>query len=142
MLSENRDLSLVAGEKEEASKPTGDFLAMVSSATVAIFTWLSFFRTAGGDPVRGYRTPYGMVSLVVGAACAVFALSVLGAKFVNDDFRLSRSPGWAYSTAASVVVIMSILALVMGYRGYQPEYSPVLVLGSGLFLGFAGLMKF
>lgn len=145
MLGEKREYAYgleEPGERGEAAKPSGDFLAMVSSAVCCLFTSLGFYQSAGGEVIKGYQTPYGILVLLTGAACFIFSMTVLWAKFLNNDFRLARSPGWAYSLSASVIVIASIMAIVLGYHGYQSAFSPVLTFGAGVFVGFAGLMKF
>ncbi len=130
------------GVSFEATNPSGDFIALVSSAVAAIFAFITFFQTTGGVAIKGYETPYGAVVLVAGAACFVFAGAVMVGRFINPKSWLVRNPGWAYFTASSVIIIMSVMAMVLGYHDYLKEAGPVVTMAAGLFCGFAGMIKF
>lgn len=139
---EQRAVNVNVRGKDEAASPPGDFIAMTASAVAALFTFLGFFQTAGGAVVRGAATPYGVVMLAAAGICFVFSGVTLGSRFVNPESRLARSPGWMYFMTASVIIIASVAAMVLGYQGYSKEIGPVMTMGSGLFIAFAGMMKF
>jgi hypothetical protein len=126
----------------EATNPSGDFIALVSSAAAAIFAFITFFQTTGGVAIKGYETPYGAVIMVAGAACFVFAGVVMISRFINPKSWLARNPGWAYFAASSAIIIMSVMAMVLGYHGYMKEAGPVVTMATGFFCGVAGMLKF
>lgn len=130
------------GVSFEATNPSGDFMALVSSAAAAIFAFITFFQTTGGVAVKGYETPYGMVILVAAAACFVFAGLVMVSRFINPKSWMARNPGWAYFAASSAIVIMSVAAMVLGYHGYATATGPIVTMATGLFCGVAGMIKF
>ena len=141
MIEQRTDIAR-ARAMSHAATPSGDFMALVSSAVAVIFTFLGFYQAADGVVVKGFETPYGLIVLTAAAACGLFAMAVLGSKLINPDSWFSRSPGWAYFTASAVVVIMSFAAMVIGLHDYAVGPGPVASMAAGLFLGLAGMMKF
>jgi uncharacterized membrane protein YidH (DUF202 family) len=131
--------------KDEAATPAGDFVAQVAAAVAVIFTFLTFYTdtAAGGKAVKGYETPYGIIILIVGALCFIFASAVLWSKFLDRDFWLVRSPGWAYSATAAVVVVVSVLAMVFAKENYDVNWgAPLVELITGVIIGIGGMLKF
>lgn len=139
---EQRAVSMNVRTKDEAASPPGDFIALTASAVAALFTFLGFFQTAGGAAVKGIETPYGVVMFAAAAICFAFSGVALGSRFVNNESRLARSPGWMYFLAASVIIIASVAAMVLGFQDYTTQAGPIMTMGSGLFMAFAGMMKF
>ncbi len=135
---ENCDIEL---ERREAAKPIGDFIAQVASALAVIACFLVWYEPIDKG-YKGYQTPYGIILLVVAILCFVFASAVLIMKFLEKDFWLSRSPGWAYGLSAFVIVIISVIAMLFPYKD-NPNYGAMIgTLFTGLFIMFGGLMKF
>ena len=113
--------------------------------------FLDFYAPAKGyegieEAVKGFKTPYGLIILIVAGLCFVFATSVMFAKFFDKDFWLARSPGWLYMGAAGVILVISIMAMIFPYKGspeFTTEYiSMVGTFFTGLFIAFGGLLKF
>jgi hypothetical protein len=68
---------------------------------------------------------------------------VLWSKFLNKDFWIVRSPGWAYSSASAVVIIVAILAMVFAKESYKVNWGvPIVEFLAGVFLGIGGMLKF
>ncbi len=137
-----------SAEGKEAAKPVGDFMAQVAAAIAVIFAFLTYYNQeeVGGALIdkftKGYETPYGIIIIAVGALCFIFASAVLWAKFINRDFWLVRSPGWLYMTCASIIIIVSILAMVFPFKK-DPNYGALVGnFFTGLFVAFGGLLKF
>ncbi len=141
MLEQRMDVTK-ARASDDAANPSGDFMALISSAIAAIFAFLGFYQVADGTLVKGFETPYGLIMLVAGTACCLFAGAVLGSKLINPESWLARSPGWVYFATSAVVIILSIMAMVVGFHGYAVGTGPVATMVAGLFLGLAGMMKF
>jgi hypothetical protein len=133
-------------EKDEAATPAGDFIAQIAAAAAAIFMFLTLYTdkaVAGGKAIKGYETIYGIVILIVAGLTFIFATAVLWSKFLKADFWIIRSPGWAYSTASAVVIIVSILAIVFVKDGYDVNWGvPIVGFLAGVFLGIGGMLKF
>ncbi len=127
-------------ETIEASKPVGDFIAQVAAAICVVLTFLTFYTEL---PVyKGYETPYGIILMVFAALCWLFASAVLWAKFLDRDFWLARSPGWFYMASSSVIIVVSVIAMVFPYK-HDPSYGALVgTLFTGLFIAFGGLLKF
>jgi cobalamin synthase len=140
--------STAAVESREAAKPVGDFISQVAAAIAVLFVFLTYYNKeeVAGNLVdkftKGYQTPYGIIILVVGAVCFIFASAVLWAKFLSRDFWLVRSPGWLYMTCASIIIIVSVLAMVFPWKE-DPNYGALVGnFFTGLFVAFGGLLKF
>jgi hypothetical protein len=131
-------------EKDEAVSPLGDFIAQLGAAIAAIFVFTSFYtNTATGDVVKGYESPYGIIILVAAALTFIFTTTVLWFKFGKRDFWMRRSPGWAYATAAFVVIVVTVLALAFPRAGYDLNWGTLFMeLFIGLNLLLAGMFKF
>lgn len=131
-------------DKDEAATPAGDFIAQVASAVAVIFTFLTFYTNPANEAaVKGYETPYGIIILVAGALSFIFASAVLWAKFLDRDFWLIRSPGWGYNVAAGVIIVVSILAMVFPWKGYDVNWgAPLVELITGVIIGVGGMLKF
>ena len=133
-------------EKDEAATPAGDFIAQVASAAAAIFTFLTLYTDTAVAPekaIKGYENVFGIIILIVAGLTFLFATAVLWAKFLRRDFWVVRSPGWAYSTASAVVIIVSILAMVFAKEGYDVNWGvPIVEFLAGVFLGIGGMLKF
>lgn len=117
-------------ERRDAAKPVGDFMAQVSSAIAVMLCFLTFY--SGPETYKGYETPYGIILIIAGFVCWLFASGVLVEKCIRKDFWLSRSPGWLYGLAASIIVIVSLLAMLFPFR----EDPNLGVMGGTLFTGF------
>jgi len=73
----------------------------------------------------------------------LFATAVLWSKFLNKDFWIVRSPGWAYSSASAVVIIVAILSMVFAKESYVVNWGvPIVEFLAGVFLGIGGMLKF
>ena len=136
---ENCDVEL---ERREAAKPIGDFIAQVASALTVIACFLTWYEPMGGKEYNGYQTPYGIIILIAAGLCFAFSSSVLIMKFMEKDFWMSRSPGWAYALAAVVIIIVSVIAMLFPYKN-DPNYGAMVgTMFTGLFIMFGGLLKF
>lgn len=131
-------------EKDEAVTPVGDFIAQVAAAAAVIFAFLTFYTdTLTGNAVKGYETAYGIIIIIVAALAFLFATAVLWTKFVKRDFWLKRSPGWAYGSAAAIIIIVTILAMVFPKSGHDVGWGALIVeLFAGGFIALAGMLKF
>jgi hypothetical protein len=133
-------------EKDEAATPAGDFIAQVASAAAAIFTFLTLYTDTTVTPekaIKGYESVFGIIILIIAALTFLFATAVLWAKFLKKDFWIVRSPGWAYSSASAIVIIVAILAMVFAKEGYNVNWGvPIVEFLAGVFLGIGGMLKF
>jgi hypothetical protein len=130
-------------EKDEAATPAGDFIAQIASAAAAIFTFLTLYTDEAGKAIKGYENVFGIIILIVAGLTFLFATAVLWAKFLKRDFWIVRSPGWAYSSASAVIIIVSILAMVFAKESYVVNWGvPIVEFLAGVFLGIGGMLKF
>lgn len=143
---ESRVTPVERREKDEAATPAGDFIAQIAAAVAVIFTFLTLYTDATVTPpkvIKGYETAYGIIILVVAGLTFLFATAVLWSKFLNKDFWIVRSPGWAYSSASAVVIIVAILAMVFAKESYEVNWGvPIVEFLAGVFLGIGGMLKF
>jgi magnesium-transporting ATPase (P-type) len=144
----DEEMVSTAEGSSEAAKPVGDFMAQVAAAIAVLFAFLTYYNKVVENGVtadkftKGYETPYGIIIIAVGALCFIFASAVLWAKFLNKDFWLARSPGWLYMTCASIIIIVSVLAMVFPWKD-DPNYGALVGnFFTGLFVAFGGLLKF
>jgi hypothetical protein len=116
--------------------PIGDFIALVSGLTAGILCFTNFF---GGWV--GYHTPYGLLMLLTSAAIAAFSAAMLAARFAFNRVPTFRSPTWAYYLGGSAIVILSMTALVFGWKG--AALSPVLFFTfmNGVVMFIAGMVS-
>jgi hypothetical protein len=143
---ETRATPVECREKDEAATPAGDFIAQVAAAAAAIFTFLTLYTDTAVTPakaLKGYETAFGIIILVVAGLTFLFATAVLWSKFLNKDFWIVRSPGWAYSSASAVVIIVAILSMVFAKESYVVNWGvPIVEFLAGVFLGIGGMLKF
>ena len=130
--------------KDEAVAPLDDFITQLGAAIAAVFVFTAFYTDpATGDAVKGYTSAYGIIILVAAALTFIFASAVLWFKFGKRDFWMRRSPGWAYATAAFVVILVSVLALAFPIGGREINWGTLFIeLFVGLNLLLAGMLKF
>ena len=140
--------------RENAVSPVGDFIAVVGGFVAALFAialnWYTPAQSVASaeKSLRGTtpQNPAGVICFVIGAVVFAFGIVVLIGRFINPNFRLMRSPGWVYATAATIVFIACITALVVppNIAGVQAGISagPILELFAAIAIGVAGLLKF
>ncbi len=129
-------------DQTELENPAGDLIAQVGSATAIIFALLTFYIDSSGREVRGYQTYWGLVVLIFAAVCFVFSTMALWDRLMNTRTWLDRVPGWIYMAASFTIVVFSVLAMAIGYKGYEKEFYPLLAFFSGLFICVGALLKF
>ncbi|MDY6795392.1 MAG: hypothetical protein SWK76_08965 [Actinomycetota bacterium] len=139
--SETKQVEIV--EEGEAAAPAGDFVAQIASAAAVIFAFLTFYTDKAGKAIKGYESVYGIIIIIVAGLSFIFASAVLWSKFMKKDSWLMRSPGWAYNTAAGIVIIVSILSMVFAKESYDVNWGvPIIELITGVIIGIGGILKF
>jgi hypothetical protein len=141
--------------KEEAVSPIGDFIALVGGFAAVVFAaainWYTPSTLAaarGGKALKGVNAgnPVGVICFIVGAAVFIFAGFMLIGRFINPNFRLVRSPGWAYAAGSAVIFMACIvgLALPPNIMNLQAGVSAgvVVTLFAGAAIAVGGLLKF
>ncbi|NPV59862.1 MAG: hypothetical protein HPY75_09385 [Actinobacteria bacterium] len=118
------------------SGPAGDFLALVSSVTAGILCFAHFF---GGW--LGYQTPYGVAMLAICAGTAAFSGLLLAARFAFQKVPGLRSPAWAYYAGGFGLVVLTIMALVFGWRDAAPTAVLFFPFMSGAVMFVAGMIS-
>jgi uncharacterized membrane protein YidH (DUF202 family) len=131
-------------EKDESVTPVGDFIAQVAAAAAVIFAFLTFYTDPlTGKAVKGYETAYGIIIIIVAALAFGLATAVLWTKFLKQGFWFRRSPGWAYGSAAAIIIIVTILAMVFPESGHDVSWGALIVeLFAGAFIAIASMLKF
>ena len=135
-----------SNSKDESIAPVGDFIALVAGFAAFLFPVTLTWYSRGGESLKGIDTWVGKISFLLGVAVFVFAIIVLVGRFINPKFRLHRSPGWVYGMSASVIFMVSIVALVapQNIGGVQAgiSYGIILELFAASAIGVGGLLKF
>ncbi|MBU4178644.1 MAG: hypothetical protein KJ625_01730, partial [Actinobacteria bacterium] len=132
--------------KDESIAPIGDFISLVAGFAAFLFPVTLNWYSREGAYLKGVDTVVGKICFALGVAVFVFAIVVLVGRFINPKFRLHRSPGWVYGMSASIIFMVSIVALVApeNIGGIQAgiSYGIILELFAASAIGVGGLLKF
>ncbi|MDI6830369.1 MAG: hypothetical protein QME88_03435 [Actinomycetota bacterium] len=118
------------------SGPAGDYLALVSSVAAGIVCFAHFF-----NGWLGYQTAYGLAMLAVCAAIAAFSGMLVAARFLFQRVPGLRSPAWAYYAGGFALVVLTVMALVFGWRDAAPTAVLFFPFLSGAVLFVAGMVS-
>lgn len=140
------EVSTASEVKDESISPIGDFIALVAGFAGFLFPLTLNWYSREGEYLKGVDTIVGKICFALGVAVFVFAIVVLIGRFINPNFRLHRSPGWVYGLSASIIFMVSIVALVApeNINGIQAgiSYGIILELFAASAIGVGGLLKF
>ncbi|MDD5748416.1 MAG: hypothetical protein PHP64_05145 [Actinomycetota bacterium] len=139
--------------RDEAVSPVGDFIALVGGFAGLLFAafmnWYATSEAAKETAKVGIKTPVGVLCFMISAGVFAFAIVMLIGRFVNPQFRLMRSPGWVYGTAAAILYMACIFGLVVtpeiqGIFGknYGLSAGIIMELIAASAIGVGGLLKF
>jgi hypothetical protein len=112
--------------------PVGDFIALISGMTAAILCFTNFF-----NGWVGYQTVYGVLMILVSVGIALFSATLLAARFAFRRVPALRSPSWAYFLGGACMIVLTMTALVFGWRGESalPVLFFMFMDGAAMFIG-------
>ncbi|MBN1288682.1 MAG: hypothetical protein JXA49_03490 [Actinobacteria bacterium] len=133
--------------RPQVMPPVGDFIALIGGFLAMIFPLaLHWYSMSGGKATLGIGTINGIISFVIGLAIFATSMVMLVGRFLNPNFRIPRSPGWIYASAASVVFMVSILGMVVvpssGGQKFGISAGIVFEIMAALVIGVGGMLKF
>ncbi|MBN2167685.1 MAG: hypothetical protein JW738_00445 [Actinobacteria bacterium] len=129
--------------RPQVMPPAGDFVALIGGFLAVIFPLaLHWYNMSGGKATLGISTISGIISFVIGLAIFATSMVMLIGRFMNPSFRIPRSPGWIYSSAASIIFMVSILGMVVVPSRYGISAGIVFEIMAAAVIGFGGMLKF
>ncbi|MBN1288728.1 MAG: hypothetical protein JXA49_03720 [Actinobacteria bacterium] len=128
-------------------QPLGDFVALVGAFMALLFpVFLNWYSMAGAGAKTGISTAAGIIAFVPAVVVLITALIMLVGRFRDPLFRLNRSPGWIYASAASVIFMVTVVGLVAPPRhngtGYGLAAGIILEIFAAVVIGIGAGFKF
>lgn len=129
--------------RPRAMPPAGDFVALIGGFLAMLFPLaLHWYSVSGTKATLGIGTISGVISFIIGLASLGTSIVMLIGRFINPGFRIPRSPGWIYSSAASIIFMVSILGMVTAPSTYGISVGIVLEIFAAGVIGVGGMLKF
>lgn len=128
---------------QQVMHPVGDFIALIGGFLAMLLPLAShWYSMSSGKATLGISTISGIFSFLIGLTVIAASMVMLVGRFINPSFRLPRSPGWIYASAASIIFMVSILGMVTVPSQYGISAGIILEIFAAVVIGIGGMFKF